>query len=318
VHLFEAGSYVVRAQHAGREIRYPIVIRRAELHRLHLDLGALDEVPQGMVLIPGGPFLVPFGPRNSRLVPAELPDFAIARYPVTIREYVRFLEAIEDPAEREMRTPRIPGEGAQLVRYERGEWHPAPGWVEGEGRKRVPPGRELDLPVCQIAWFDAVAYTQWLARTTGLPYRLPTSLEWDKAMRGADGRSYPMGPAIDPSFAKLRESRPEATQPEPIGAFPLDESPYGIRDLAGGIGDWTSTSPDSRPLPDLADEALPEAQARQAIWRGGAWSITSVDPTMRYVQKLSDRTGWMGFRVALSLERGRGSALETEPMKRRR
>jgi serine/threonine-protein kinase len=37
----------------------------------------------------------------------------------------------------------------------------------------------------------------------------------------------------------MRFSRPEKPpQPEPVGAFDDDISPYGVRDLAGGVQEW--------------------------------------------------------------------------------
>ena len=175
----------------------------------------------------------------------------------------------------------------------------------------MPLGRELDLPAIEVSWFDALAYTRWLAAETGLPYRLPTELEWEKAMRGADGRPYPMGLGRDPSFAKLRESRPEAAQPEPVGAFPLDVSPYGVRDLLGGVGDWTASFADGAPPPSLEDEGTPGAEERQARWCGGAWSMVDI---ARAAQRLHYRVAGVGFRVALSLDDA--SSLTRTPMAR--
>jgi serine/threonine-protein kinase len=120
-----------------------------------------------------------------------------------------------------------------------------------------------------------------------------------------------MGMGRDPSFAKLRESRPEAAQPEPVGAFPLDESPYGVRDLLGGVGDWTATFADGAPAPSLEDEGTTEADERQARWCGGAWSMVDV---ARAAQRLHYRVAWVGFRVALSLDDA--SSLTRSPMPR--
>jgi formylglycine-generating enzyme required for sulfatase activity len=139
-----------------------------------------------------------------------------------------------------------------------------------------------------ISYFDALAYCEWLSKKTGVGYRLPTSLEWDKAARGVDGRSFPMGSRIEPSFAKLRESRPEVSQPEPVGAFPLDESPFGVRDVVGGVQDWT----------------VAESGAAQSIARGGSWTIINIDKRIgRATYRTTDRTGWVGFRVAMTLSK---------------
>ncbi len=300
-----SGSYLVTARLGDREVRYPVVIRRAHEHALTLRLESAAGVPEGMILVPGGPFAA-LPPRETRMADASLPDFAISRFPVTFREYVRMLDEIEDPAERRRWTPEH--QGLPLVeRGDDGRWHLMPHAVEGEGRKRIPEGRELDVPVFSVTWFQAAAYVRWLARATGRRYRLPTDLEWEKAARGADGRAYPMGHRIDPSFAKLRESRPEAPQPEPVGAFVHDESPYGVRDLAGGVGDWTCTAADGTRL-SIAEGESSESDERVAFHRGGSWG-TSILTHMRYPTALRSRYTGVGFRLALDLDPGASSDL---------
>ena len=303
-----AGSYVLTASSAGSEIKVPLVVTRARVHTATLRIPQPGEIPDGMILIPGGPFLSASMTGSTGRVLRSLPDYAIGRFPVTFREYVRFLESL-DPAERTRRTADVDYDASSRA------WRLRDGVVEGEARARVPRALELDLPVSCISWYDAAAYARWLAAFTGRPYRLPTDLEWEKAMRGVDGRAFPMGNHLDPSFAKLRESRPEASQLEPVGAFPLDESSYGVRDLAGGVGDWTSTMVDGAASPDSSEEGHVGADGREAIWRGGAWSMTLVAPSTRYTQMLHHRVGWVGFRLALTLE-GESSSLTVEPMKR--
>ncbi len=134
----------------------------------------------------------------------------------------------------------------------------------------------------------------------------------DKAMHGVDGRAFPMGVAMDPSFAKLRESRPEAAQPEPVGAFPLDVSPYGVRDLAGGATDWTATFVDGGPAPLTTEEDDPRTRGRRAFHFGGSWSFTAYSDRLVYAEQgLASRGMWIGFRIALSVP-GTGSTLVVE------
>jgi len=305
-----SGSYLVTARLAGAEIRYPIMIRRACAHALTVRFENARALPEGMILVPGGPFQA-LSPREDRMRPAILGDFAVARFPVTFMEYTKFLDSIDDPALRATRTPQH--RGCALVERIGGEWRLAEHAIEGEGRKRIAEGRELDVPVFSINWFDAMAYAEWLARVTGKPFRLLTDMEWEKAARGADGRAFPMGNRMDPSFAKLRESRPEATQPEPIGAFVHDESPYGVRDLAGGVGDWTSTAVDGLPLPGLAAQGSPEAEERQAFYRGGHFGASSL-LHMRYPTALRSRNPGIGFRLALDLDPAFTSRLDVSPL----
>ncbi|HEY1957737.1 MAG TPA: bifunctional serine/threonine-protein kinase/formylglycine-generating enzyme family protein [Polyangiaceae bacterium] len=305
----EVGSWMVIARRGKREVRAPVMIGRAKRHELRLEW---KDVPEGMILVPGGSFLAPDATRLARMKPFDLPDFAIGKFPVTIREYVRFLDELS-PEERAERIPRSRDRKIQWIEKRGRTWRIADHMIEGEGKKRVPPERELDLPVTDVSWFDAVAYTKWLSKRSGLAYRLPTSLEWDKAARGVDGRPFPMAMRFDPSLAKLRESRPEASQPEPVGAFARDESPYGVRDMMGGVHEWTSTTEHaSRTLA----ETDPAAEQVQAVIRGSAWTSVHLDSSIgRGRYRLVDRAGWVGYRVALDTT-APVSRVATELMKR--
>ncbi|MFO0590635.1 MAG: protein kinase [Polyangiaceae bacterium] len=306
-----SGSYLLTARYKGKVVRYPLVIERARHHVLRIDVGRAETLPDGMVLVAGGPFLA-LPARDTRLTRAHLPDFAIQRFPVTFSEYAEFLSSMPDAAERAKRTPRADGQPI-LTDAPGGLLKVRPGFLVGDGAKRIPEADVGRLPVMGVSWYDAVAYAAWRAKVTGLDLRLPTDLEWEKAARGADGRAFPMGPQMDPSFAKLRESRPEAPQPEPVGAFLTDESPHGVRDLAGGVSDWTCTATDDTPLPDLSAEGTPAGDHRQAFFRGGHWGSSTLT-TMRYPGSLSTRASGTGLRLVLRLPSDGGSDLVSYPI----
>jgi serine/threonine-protein kinase len=308
----ETGSYSCVARCGDSEVIYPLVITRARKCTVHIRIHAGDSIPEGMVLIPGGRFMAML-PRANRLSEQQVPDFAIGRFPVTFGDYIRFLDELDDELRRE-RVPATVQTGPYLERT-RNAWRVTDACIEGPARKYVPREAELLLPVHGVSWHRAAAFIDWIASRERRAYRLPADLEWEKAMRGADGRNFPMGNHLDPAFAKLRESRPEAAQCEPIGAFPLDVSPYGVRDLAGGVGDWTSTMVDGRPPPSPEEEGT-SADDRQAYWRGGTWGTTATAPrALRYTQMLRHGTANVGFRLALSLP-GPSSSLEVTPLKR--
>ncbi len=316
--LLEAGSYVVFARPEGRTdaIRYPLLVRRARVHRLKLRIPERVEVPDGMVLVPGGPFLAAANAKAMRMTERSVPDFAIGTFPVTWREYASFLDAL--PADERAKRHAC-GDKGFIARDERdGTWSLTAYAVEGPARARIPKGRELDVPAADVSAYDALAYIGWLSASRDRRLRLPTEREWEKALRGADGRRFSMGQHIDPGFAKLRESRAEHAQLEIIGAFPTDESPYGVRDLTGGVGDWTATMADGGPPLTLEDEGNPEMDSRQVVYRGGCYGTTALFAhAMRYTTRAFERLGWVGFRVALSLDSHGSSSLEVEPMRRR-
>ncbi len=142
---FEVGSYVVVAKLGEKTARFPLKIRRALRHELRCELGALATLPKGMVLVPGGPFLSPTG-LNLKMQQHELPDFAIGEFPVTLGEYLAFLDELSEE-EREKRIPREKKASEPDVVRVNGEWRLSEYAVEGaEARKRVG-DRWRDLPV---------------------------------------------------------------------------------------------------------------------------------------------------------------------------
>jgi hypothetical protein len=121
----------------------------------------------------------------------DLPDFAIARFPVTFREYCAFLDALElrDPALAARRAPHdLRGSEGYVARLDaQGKWEPRDVIIEGEARKMFPieEGHLWNVPVPLIDWFDALAYCRWRSEIEGTEIRLPLELEWEKAARGS-------------------------------------------------------------------------------------------------------------------------------------
>jgi serine/threonine-protein kinase len=98
-------------------------------------------------------------------------------------------------------------------------------------------------PVFNADWHGAVAFAAWTAARTGQPWRLPTADEVEKAARGVDGRFYPWGDRFDASWCCMRDSHPGRPEPANVTDFPLDESPYGVRGLAGNVRAWCADGP---------------------------------------------------------------------------
>jgi len=166
------------------------------------------------VLIPAGEFVMGSDRKIDRLSePEERPchrlivsDYYISRYPVTNAQYRLFVEA----------------EGHRPPLF----------WPEGKF-----PEDKADHPVVGVSFLDALQFCNWAAKETGLPIRLPTEPEWEKAARGPDGRIFPWGNQWEPGRCNNREEKLSGTTP--VGRFsPAGDSPYGVAEMGGNVQEW--------------------------------------------------------------------------------
>ncbi len=150
-----------------------------------------------MVHIPAGEFL--YGEYKQS---AFLPDYWIAKTPVTNAHYARFVAAAE---------------------------HETPShWPLGKC-----PQEFANHPVVNVSWHDATSYAEW----AGL--LLPTEQQWEKAARGQDGRQFPWGNEWKP-YANTKEADVGTTTP--VGYYtPFGDSLYGCVDMSGNVLEWTNS-----------------------------------------------------------------------------
>jgi serine/threonine-protein kinase len=138
----------------------------------------------------------------------HLPEYHIARYPITNAQYLAFVRAAG---------------------------HPAPEyWANGE-----PPPSQADHPVVNVIWHDAHAYCAWASRVSGCSIRLPSEAEWEKAARRADGRTWPWGDDL-PDASRCNFNR-NVGGTTPVGSYPRGASLYEVLDMAGNVWEWTSS-----------------------------------------------------------------------------
>ena len=280
------GSYLcILTKEGFRDTRYPFHISRRHPWAGKVTLRTDEEIGEGFVYVPAGPFIYGEG-RATKIL--DLPDFAIAKYPVTFGEYGEFLDSLdeEEATERLARTQIQ----AFMERGDAGTWRPT--LLDDSDRgmylERYGEGFDARLPVVGVSWHDAVAYCAWKTQTTGREWRLPTEEEREKAARGVDGRRFAWGDLEDASLGKCQESRPERTQPEPVGAFPTAESAYGMGDASGGVWDWT--------------DSLGRAHGSRVVC-GGSWlnATSAMRAAARSVGAPAARYPFVGVRCARSL-----------------
>ncbi len=225
-----------------------------------------DNLPDiDWVEIPAGEFL--YGKEKERRS-SDL--FFISRYPVTNAQYQAFINA-----------------GG----YESDRW-----W---ENLKRPEPEKSRwdhpNRPRTEIDWYEAVAFSRWLAAMRNLPIRLATEEEWEKAARTSDGRKYPWGEKYINGYANIREDSKNLEQTTAVGLYPQGKSPNRVFDMAGNVWEWCLNKYNP------PDQIEADAGGDPRVLRGGSWTSSPDDVRTDYRYKYDPdyRSRYRGFRLLL-------------------
>ncbi len=262
----------------------------AELPGFRADAWFLpDDSLLGFVEVAGGPFVMGSDPAVDRLAFAierwspgvpqgtvDVPTFHIGRYEVTVGQFLAFVQA----------------SGHRLA-------------------DASPLAADPRLPVANVAWTDALAYTRWLSRALaawdgtppvlarrlreGWQVRLPTEAQWEKAARGTDGRIWPWGNEPRRDRANFGTGALAA-----VGSVPCPECSYGLADMSGNVWEWTRSPYGAYPFdPDARGDL-----GAEALWvmRGGSFTDgeQNVRAAVRGGADPGARRPFIGFRVVLS------------------
>jgi serine/threonine protein kinase/formylglycine-generating enzyme required for sulfatase activity len=285
------GSYLLRIRSEGRvEVRYPVLIERGghwdgcapgDAEPMPIALPRERDLGPDDIYVPAGWCWTGGDPGAADSLPARkiwIDGFIARRFQVTNAEYLEFLndlvaggrepEALSACPRSQLGMADAGGDRLTFGRDHAGRFVP----VEDElGRPFQP-----DWPVVLIDWHGAMAYARWLAERTGRPWRLPNELEIEKAARGVDGRHFPWGDHPDATFACVIDSHESEPGRVNVTEYPLDESPYGVRGMAGNARGWCMNVWRREGPPTVADRLrLEEPAADDPDFRsvkGGAWS----------------------------------------------
>jgi eukaryotic-like serine/threonine-protein kinase len=286
----QRGSYLLRIRAPGRvQVSYPVLIERAghwdgrppgQSEPFPIVLPAEGTLEPDDVYVPAGYCWVGGDEASADSLSRRrvwIDAFVIRRFPVTTAEYLDFLNdlvANGREAEALVACPRahqaLSEAGAELAFLR-----------DAFGHFTLPPDREglrfrPDWPVVLVDWHDCIAYARWFSQRTGLPWRLPGELEREKAARGVDGRFLPWGDHADSTFANVVDTSAAEASRGSVFGHPFDESPYGVRGLAGNTRDWClHLWKHEGPLLEgdraLLEVASPEDPDFRVI-KGGAWT----------------------------------------------
>ena len=214
--------------------------------------------------------------------------FELGRHEVTVGQFRRFVQtsgyqpASErdgtggygyNPAYDPATTPRGDAFEGRDPRY---SWR-NPGFAQGD-----------DHPVVNVTWNDAQALAEWLTRTEGRRYRLPTEAEWEYACRAGTRSRYPHGD--DPQgllrYANVFDQASAQHWPQwqaqalkgndgyaftaPVGRFAPNA--FGLHDMLGNAWEWVADwhADDTYAQGPVTDPQGP-ADGDVRVRRGGSW-----------------------------------------------
>lgn len=223
--------------------------------------------------VPAGEFL--YSDNNIKM---SLPDFWIAKYPITYRQFQTFIDDAE---------------GFKDSR-----------WWEGlaEDQNEQPGDQKWKIdnhPRENVSWYDAIAFCRWLSWRLGESYdlddvanwavHLPTEYEWEKAARGTNGLKYPYGNKFDAGKSNTEESGFGKTTP--VTQYPAGASPYGVMDMSGNVREWCLEAQ------EISDENL-RSDAKRML-RGGSFASYPLNAhaAYRFGYIPVNRDYFLGFRI---------------------
>ncbi len=261
----------------------------SETHSGSEPLDPSNETPRAddMISIPAGPFIRGtetggLDERPQRTI--VLSAYAIDRYEVTNFHYQQFVAVT---GHRKSGPPS---------RY----------------AKNMAKMRGINQPVVYVSWEDADDYCRWKGK------RLPTEAEWEKAMRGTDGRLWPWGNTEQPNGANWARVQDGYEVAASVGLFPSDKSAYGVMDGAGNVMEWVADWYGETYFKEAAAEDPPGPEhGFFRVLRGGGYTTTGGDVRItsrsKMVPDFRDET--IGFRCASSEQFGRGGLVEGKAQK---
>jgi formylglycine-generating enzyme required for sulfatase activity len=197
----------------------------------------------------------------------EIKAFKIAKYLITNKEYLEFLE--------DSKYEEIPDS-----------------WKFGQY-----PHQLANHPAYTLSDTACINYCEWISKKTGRKFRLPTEAEWEYAAGGTTGFEFPWGQTFLSDCANTLESG--ILQSTPIGIFPKGNSPFGCCDMAGNVEEYVLDYYSGYNNQEMIVDDLVEANGIYRVARGGSFTrFRDLSRNKRRHGRYPKEIYVMGFRLA--------------------
>ncbi|MGC4028465.1 MAG: SUMF1/EgtB/PvdO family nonheme iron enzyme [Steroidobacteraceae bacterium] len=239
--------------------------------------------------------------------------FAIAQTEITNAQFAEYWKE----------TPEKPPSMGCLQANEHGinESNPFWDWDDIEADGGTPP----NFPARCINWHYAKGYVEWLAKKTGLPYRLTNEAEWEYVAKAGKNTDWFWGNdlkriceyenGLDQTAQKagmptLRHGEPMLIVPCEDGVAALapvgskKPNPFGVYDMSGSVWEWQEDCW-AQPVPaaPVDGSAYEVEHCRYRVIKGASYraGYEEMFPFWRGRNPTARAVTTYGFRVALDL-----------------
>ena len=160
-------------------------------------------------------------------------------------------------------------------------------------------------PVINVSWHDAKQYTAWLARKTGLPYRLLSEAEWEYAARAGTTTHFFFGDdeaALSDFGWSVYDSE---NRTHPVGEKKPNQ--FGLYDMHGNASEWVADPwhDNYHGAPANASTWTEGGDANRRVVHGGSWHTKPdwLRSAFRWGNFADSRSWLCGLRVARTSSR---------------
>jgi sulfatase modifying factor 1 len=215
----------------------------------------------------------------------DVPDFYMGKYPITVGQYMAFVEDTNSNA---------------------------PEWMEEDSKYNIYTGSDdhykniasvltlRNYPIVGVSWLNAVAYCEWLSNKSDYTFRLPSESEWEYAARGgkhSKGFQYAGSNKLkEVGWYNVNSHR----EPKPVGMKMPNE--LGIYDMSGNVWEWCADHwhDNYEDAPKDGSARLDEKENNLRVVRGGSWGSYYLNcrVSSRYGDIDLNRDNDVGFRLS--------------------